>query len=712
MDNRYDEEYYSVVAAYSQNGNLWYYRLADIDVNKNRIVEANYNTDDDAYIYEPVTLYSRDPNKIEYKPIIVKWRYDEFDERKQYTENSDLKGKIYEVVFLQDDIEFVDYDEGKTRKKLIDGFYINKDVSREFLLIVGRNENYLIALLCNQKMFKTKNVEINNPYDKCLYFDKDEKDLAKSMSTVDLYRIEDDSIVSIDNLLDHPFTKRIDITNRFFYDQLRLPNKKEKFFIRNADDYTIAFFTKYLKEIKNVFTLSNRERLKIIEIIQSIDNAKDLLDEFQKNTGYDSSTLLNTFKEIGFEVINAIREDSEMKQILKEYLLYDDEFYGECLAEIKEEWEKSDDFAAKQKERENQALSLLAEIDRETKELERIKGDIKQNQDESHSINNIILELLEKKKAIEESINNSLKEYKNNIVSIIKDVAPFELVNQNVHEQSEIKGYIHKISRISMNNGDIDSVESGNHIEFYEDLSENLSSYYSMERSNDIAASILSSMACSKAIVVDEAIGEKIAECLSLLCDNGNLDRYLIFGPDVNTSSLLESISNNDSQIIYIDGVLNSYNEQLLKLLVKTFSDKCFIFSVDEENIFLLSKGLWKYATYISLGEGYQGKTKNDRLIASNYKIRLKILNTNIKSNDKCIHNLGVLTDYQIIESTKILNAYFDYYNQDKLPAFYLNQILLNAGVNSEMVKKALCENYPEEMISKSILPKIMSDEL
>ena len=110
MDNRYDEEYYSVVAAYSQNGNLWYYRLADIDVNKNRIVEANYNTDDDAYIYEPVTLYSRDPNKIEYKPIIVKWRYDEFDERKQYTENSDLKGKIYEVVFLQDDIEFVDYD--------------------------------------------------------------------------------------------------------------------------------------------------------------------------------------------------------------------------------------------------------------------------------------------------------------------------------------------------------------------------------------------------------------------------------------------------------------------------------------------------------------------------------------------------------------------------------------------------------------------------
>ena len=142
MDNRYDEEYYSEVAAYSQNGNLWYYRLADIDVNKNRIVEANYNTDDDAYIYEPVTLYSRDPNKIEYKPIIVKWRYDEFDERKQYTENSDLKGKIYEVVFLQDDIEFVDYDEGKTRKKLIDGFYINKDVSREFLLIVGRNENY------------------------------------------------------------------------------------------------------------------------------------------------------------------------------------------------------------------------------------------------------------------------------------------------------------------------------------------------------------------------------------------------------------------------------------------------------------------------------------------------------------------------------------------------------------------------------------------
>ncbi len=232
-----------------------------------------------------------------------------------------------------------------------------------------------------------------------------------------------------------------------------------------------------------------------------------------------------------------------------------------------------------------------------------------------------------------------------------------------------------------------------------------------MDRSNDIAASILSSIGCSKAIVVDEAIGEKIAECLSLLCDNRNLDKYLIYSPDVNVSRLLESISKNNSQIIYIDGVLNSYNEQLLKLLVKTFSDKCFIFSVDEENIFSLSKGLWKYATYISLGEGYQGKTQNDRFIASNYKIGLKILNTVSRMNDKCIYNLGVLTDYQIIESTKILHEYSDYYNQGNLPAFYVNQIVLNAGANSEMVQKALCDNYPEEILSKSILPK-MSDEL
>lgn len=726
MNNNYNDEYYSIVAAYNQNGNLWYYRLADIDTESGKIIEATYNTDDDSYVYEPVTLYSKDPNKIEYKPIILKWKYDEFDERKQYTEKCELKGKIYELAFLSNNVIDQEYNENKIRNILSTGFHISNSLNNDFLLVISQSNNSYTTLLCTQKMFKEKK-EINesNSDIKCIYFDKNSNDLLNSQPVLDIYNIPYKSIVSNEALLDHPFSKSIDIEYRYFFDSLQLPKKQGTFLLKNADDYTLTFFKKYLKEMKDVLSLSNKDRTKFINIIQSIDKSKELIEEFKEHTGYNTEVLLESFSKKGAEVVNSISKENEMFTVLKDFLISDQKFYDSCLSQIKIDWENSSDFKDKQKKREERELSLLVEIDQTTNELNTLKDTIKQFHNEKEQLleekeqllkeqvqlNNNITELKVEKYNVTESINKALNEYKTDIVTVIKNVAPLELVKQS--NISEIpKGYLHQKNKDAHFSQKVKFYEGGSIQDFYEDLEENISLYYTDNRSCEITASILASILCKKALVVDECIGETIADCISCLCDKKPCDRYIIHKADIDVSKLYCSLKENKNQIIYINGILNLFNEQLMKQLIKLFPKKIFIFSIDEENMGNLSRNLWKYATYIDLEKNYSDINNSSEIIISNYNI--SELNYTLPSSikDKKITQNPVLSDYQKVEISKILNYYSDFIKSEITPTFCINQIILNMGINREKTQKVISDLYSEETISDSIIDKVMEDTL
>ena len=69
---------------------------------------------------------------------------------------------------------------------------------------------------------------------------------------------------------------------------------------------------------------------------------------------------------------------NEMFTVLKNFLISDQKFYDSCLSQIKIEWEDSADFKDKLKKREEEELSLLAEIDQTKNELSSLKDTKKQ----------------------------------------------------------------------------------------------------------------------------------------------------------------------------------------------------------------------------------------------------------------------------------------------------------------------------------------------
>lgn len=254
------EERISLVAAYKQKNNeLWYYRLADFDDHINKLVEAEYRTENWDDDFEPVTLYSKDYKDL-YKTMLKKWKYDPYDNRKQYVkEHGVIHGKAYEIVFLEDEIEYKEYDEEYIRKALTDGFFVDESVNNEFLLIVGEKNNSYVALLCQKNRFKQKNIAIDDYTENHLYIDKNETDLLHTIVSLEMYKINKGSIIDITNLMDHPFSKGVIYECRYFYNEIKLPSNKSTFLVREVDDYTTSFFSAYFKEKKKYLKLQIRK---------------------------------------------------------------------------------------------------------------------------------------------------------------------------------------------------------------------------------------------------------------------------------------------------------------------------------------------------------------------------------------------------------------------------------------------------------------------
>lgn len=706
-----EEQYYSIVAAYERNGVLWYYRLADYDTSLNKFVEATYNTDNEQYMYEPVSLYSRDL-KEQYKAILKKWKYDKFDDTKQYLQDSDLKGKVYEIVYLDDEIEFTEYDEKKVRDILGNGFNVPKQVNNEFLLVVGKTNKSLVVLLCNKKNFKKKGINQLDMYDH-LYIDRNDRNLEHNIVSFDLYQIDRYSIISIENLLNHPFSKSIDILERYFYSELKLPKNKFKFLVREIDDYCLSFFSRYFKDVKGIYDLSNKERNKFLEVIKSISEAKNYIGQFEEKTGYSTEDLYDEFIDVSQEVIGILSYDDEMGQILMNSLMENQEYYNKCFDNVKKEWEESDEFVFIKEKRELELMELVNQIDQAELELQRnnkkiqiLKQEYEENivsiKEQHNNLLNECEDLKLKKEATINEINKSLCEYRNNLVSLIKETVPMELVKPSLNDGPINKGYSH----IKNKTLDVKQYEMESYLDVFDFYVDNLSMYYTRRKSNDLSAQVFSAIANFKSIIVDESFGDILANCLAMIIDGKKVDKYSVFSVDVDANRLFCSIAKNSNKVIYIDGVLNSYNEAVFKQLVKGFPSKIFVFGIDEENITILSKGVWKFACYIDVNEEYTGYHKEEPLY-STYDVKLlrkELIKLNGKLLDKKLKHSNLLKDSTMITCYLLLKVYSDLLDCQELPIFYLNQIILNSNLPLEKLIENLLDLYGEDLINKSIL--------
>lgn len=236
--------------------------------------------------------------------------------------------------------------------------------------------------------------------------------------------------------------------------------------------------------------------------------------------------------------------------------------------------------------------------------------------------------------------------------------------------------------------------------DFAEDLKDNIC--LNFDNSAEISAIIIAALFSGKALVVEDSIGEILVESISALIDSQTT--IVIESAGKSVGSFVNTINNLEERVIYIEGVLDDYNEILFENLCRECSKKYLFFGVsDVSNIKMLSKNIYNYAIVLDL-ESELHFPETDSIFVGRYDIDKFRPNFDRKVclsyYDKYFRSLvsnAIINQRTCLDLSIMLQTYFYFISNDKLGEMIKRSILIccDYEMDNEDVDK-------REILSKS----------
>lgn len=102
-------------------------------------------------------------------------------------------------------------------------------------------------MLCDKSKFVITPYSENNNYE-VLTLPQHDRDISHNLNILEMYKLKTNSIVAINNLLEHHYSRNINIRNRYFYEYLKLPKKVKIFWLEKLMIIHYLFFLNILKK--------------------------------------------------------------------------------------------------------------------------------------------------------------------------------------------------------------------------------------------------------------------------------------------------------------------------------------------------------------------------------------------------------------------------------------------------------------------------------
>jgi len=599
-----DEDYrYSLCVSYpGKVGQPWSYRVADYNQERDCFEKAHYTEKDDIECYgvfDPAIIGANPDELTMYKAEIRKWVPTENDHTKQWSYPfAEYAGEIYEVIKPQEFDENSIMMDNQIREELQNGIIINEDIDENFLMVIGSISDNYVVLKCNKRDF----IQDANLY----YISEDVKDILHTKHYFQKYKIGKQDVVSTQLLIDTLHTSNIK-NIRYFYIRMELKDIFDKFYIRNAESYTNAFFTKYFKHQKEKYQLTRNEIRKLIDIVKQVKNSEAEINDFFAQTGFDYETAKDAINQYADDIIRIFSESSELEVMIERCLMNNESIYNQCIEIAKERWLKESDKDREQKEEE--IHKIVIEAKNYSAELENINAKIKTSKKELNAVQAKVEEaeeklqsLANKKDEIEADIKRNLDRFRDDIVYATELIGVAEAVgskakNSVIPEDTDAKLFIRHAKQIPADEATkVDEISDIT--EFCEELSDNISRHF--EEEMELSATVLSALVNNKAIILPDSLGEIIANDVSALIDASTAEYIFVSSIQEDLLRIINYINESETKTVYIDGVLNTYNESAFIAICKNCKNKHLFFgSGTKDVIYTLSKNIWNYAIYL-----------------------------------------------------------------------------------------------------------------
>ena len=696
----------SLVATYKNvKDEYWYYRIADYDEYIKKLVYVDYDEEQNEFDLEriQVSLYSNEYKKL-YQSILKEWQYESIDsERVVVKSGVSLIGKVYEIyydsIFLNSGLYKSSNSYDSLVKYFTEGFQIDDDINDEFLFVVEEKDDYIVTVLCDKNRFSIKRDNQGNEF---YYIKTHIDDIKNDILYLDTYLIKEDDIISTNNLTRYSFMQSIILNERLFYNGLILPEKSDIIKFIDKDEMLMYYIQKYIKEKQQILSLSNAERKKFTELMQFLVRSEHEIQEMISVVHLTKQDIINSMENIVRIVLNLYSGDDQFSNLLEDYLLKDQRIYEKCSKSVKDKWLSENkqmileaDNEIRAAKQELQSISgeknkSAKEISSQKRELQFLKSEIERKQKEINEVD-------DEKAKLQNEIKEELAQFKNEIIESTKilgliessnstnrnvEIAPVTTIKEEKYLYSE-----ECKKEFDKNNVIEDEIQNLN--DLYELLCDNLEDVIS--DSSRISLGLIASCITGKSIVIDDFLGRKIADDISLLLSKSTADYYCITSQNIDVNYLIATINKGTSKVAYIEGVLDTFNYDLFLAIKKNCNNRLLIFGVSEDNIQMLSKSVWKYCMYIDYGQCELIDSSNCSKVVSDFtwECNMQCGKVTIPSVVKELYDNKWITNKDIYDIKKMLTVTDERF-QDDLLITILNTISLKIDLD-QMEEFKLC---------------------
>lgn len=624
-----ETNFYTYSLCYSlenSHGQMRTYRVADYDLKLKKFIEIAYKRPHSPYIINR----SPDDFIVKGEAELIKWQLnaDYKDEQYSYPATNELNGNIYELIFPNEIPMKDSLDDNKIRRRLYLGFDLLEDMNEDFLMVVGSSTDKYLTIKCHINDF-TKG-------DKQYYLERDINDILNTRYLTKKYEIPKEDIVSTE-LLRREFSETHSPPIRYFYSYSNLPPSIGNFMLHNETDFTNSYLVKYLRKFKNRYDLTNYQQKQIAKIISDALYDNEILAQFVDEVDYEAGNLLELLKENIEDVIDLYEINGELDFVINNFLLQDERIKSDYMKEIRSEWER---------ESIDEIEDVEKEIERNKLKLDNVTQKIEEGQSE-------LIEQESKLKNVKQDIQKQLDSYHELIIDITKTSGIIKAsgLELNNNERSQ--------NKLLVSPGEVSSGElflpSEEEIITLEDLiisfSDNLTKYFDFDsfESQEISGLIVLSLLTNRLLVVPNMHGYELAMSLSVLLEEMTPTKIYISSSENSADQVIKAIEDSASKVIYIDGILDIYNEQLLNIIYHNSQGKFIFVGLGDDRLLTdLSPYIWNEIIYIDSKEHFT-VADDEPLVAT--KTNPELLRLSSFNNEDFVHKT-----FKAIKKNKLIS--------------------------------------------------------
>lgn len=563
------------------------FRIADYNPNTDTIYAIPFS--DEKYADTPKMIGAHPKELTSNMTVFRKWDYDIDDPSK--TRSYEYNANIYEVIYPAElcDIEYSDTT--NRRKVLCQGFSINDNVSDNILIAIGKNGTHNAVLYCRKR-------NLRKIKDGFYAISSNTNDMLHSTHFLNEYDISDSNIINSSNCnISLPNGKKAPI--RYFYNSTNLPESTGIFHTIDFIKYIPAFISNYFRKNKSILQFSSNDIRKIVNIIESIFDNKEYIDDFFKYAGYSNEMLSELLLKYKQAIIDNLLENSSIDEIIQQCLLKDPQIYERYITLVKEAWlsEKSEE-----KER------ILVEIKALKNQYEKLKTDIISKATEEQLLNAEIEKAQkdltsqrEQLTKIKEDIELELKEFSNNIVH---NTALCSIAQSVCRPSDENKST--PVNLITLEPNAIDENEElDDYDDFQDALADNLIAIGYDGTVSDEMAQLISYSISAQLPILLTANEDEIAKCIAAMFST--FVSVINIGIGIDTSDIISSVKGQSNKVILIHGAFSGLSAEFFNSIRYHLTDDGYVllFSLDSIDAGSIPKTIYEKSMYLECGSGF-----------------------------------------------------------------------------------------------------------